>query len=148
MIARANHPLALIKRVVLNISDHALVQRASLVEMPSSVVTLDAGEVVALVTWNDSSSWSVLTDIATAYAKESPSGPVEMMSAISSHQALAAVRSAALTRTGGTLTLGEGALVGAALGSFSQHLEGLELWCGGPLSYLATVGRPAERTCS
>ena len=148
VIARATHPLAPIRRVVLNILVHAHVQRVSLVEMSSSEAALDVGEVVALVSWDDSYPWSVFTDIATAHTKEPSSEPVEMMSGITSYQALAAVTGAALTRAGGTLTMDDGVVVGETLGSFSRHLEGPESWLARPLSHLATVVVPAERTSS
>jgi precorrin-2/cobalt-factor-2 C20-methyltransferase len=187
MIARATYPLAPIERVVLNISGDAHAQRASLVEISTSIVAaLDVGEVVALVTLGDPSLWSVFTDIAAAITERRPSVPVEMVPGITSYQALAAATGITLARTGQTLMVVDGdvpagaledpattvvvykgardanelrarvlaagrvdgAVVGELLGLSGEHVEGLESWSGGPLSYLATVVVPAEGTRS
>ena len=187
MIARATYPLARIERMVLDISGDAHSQRASLVEMTTSIVAaLDVGEVVALVTLGDPSLWSVFTDIATEVGAQRPSVRVEMVPGITSYQALAAATGTTLARTGQTLMVVDGdvpagaledpattvvvykgardanelraqvsaagrierAVVGELLGLAGEHVEGLEAWSGGPLSYLATVVVPAEGTRS
>lgn len=115
-VARGVAPTVAIERLAHDIAADAAGRHESLVAAADSVIaSLDAAEVVAVVTLGDPSMWSVFGDLADEVAAQRPNVAIEMVPGITSYQSLAAATGTTLARAGQTLVVVDGHVPDVAL---------------------------------
>jgi precorrin-2/cobalt-factor-2 C20-methyltransferase len=115
-VVRAVAPTVAVERIVHDITADAAGRRRSLVAAADAVVAaLDTLEVVVVVTLGDPTMWSVFGDLAAEITAKRPKVPVEMVSGITSFQALAAVTGTTLARPGQRMVVVDGDVPDEAL---------------------------------